>query len=39
MFWEHFALLKAYFHFEKFIGPKIDHVKIHALFDEGKLDL
>jgi hypothetical protein len=39
MFWGHFALLKAYFHFEKFIGPKIDHVKIHAFLDEQKLDL
>jgi hypothetical protein len=32
------ALLKAQFCFERFIGPKIDRVKILALLDEKKLD-
>jgi hypothetical protein len=39
MFWGHFALVIVHFHFEKFIGQKIDHMKIHAICDEGKLNL
>jgi hypothetical protein len=39
MFQGHLALLKAQFCFERFIGPKINGMKILTLLDENKLDL